>query len=115
MKLILAEPFKSLWAGRDAFTEVEGLSGGAEAKNGPQRRAKLRQDCRDYQRNRMQQGKLSPARLMFRDSRRRRSVRDGTLTAGVDHFQQLACARHLPVDWSHFRGQSVKDFRIRKL
>jgi heptose I phosphotransferase len=27
MKLILAEPFKRLWAGRDAFTEVEGLQG----------------------------------------------------------------------------------------
>ena len=27
MKLILAEPFKSLWAGRDAFADVEGLSG----------------------------------------------------------------------------------------
>ncbi len=27
MKLILAEPFKSLWAGRDAFDEVEGLQG----------------------------------------------------------------------------------------
>ena len=27
MKLILAEPFKSLWAGRDAFTEVERLEG----------------------------------------------------------------------------------------
>lgn len=27
MKLILDEPFKSLWAGRDAFTEVEGLEG----------------------------------------------------------------------------------------
>ncbi|RML91109.1 Lipopolysaccharide core heptose kinase RfaP, partial [Pseudomonas syringae pv. maculicola] len=27
MKLFLAEPFKSLWAGRDAFAEVEGLSG----------------------------------------------------------------------------------------
>ncbi|PRA58382.1 MULTISPECIES: lipopolysaccharide core heptose(I) kinase RfaP [Pseudomonas] len=27
MKLILAEPFKSLWAGRDAFHEVEGLQG----------------------------------------------------------------------------------------
>ena len=27
MKLFLAEPFKSLWAGRDAFVEVEGLSG----------------------------------------------------------------------------------------
>lgn len=27
MKLMLAEPFKSLWAGRDAFTEVEGLQG----------------------------------------------------------------------------------------
>jgi len=27
MKLILAEPFKSLWAGRDAFVEVEGLKG----------------------------------------------------------------------------------------
>ncbi|WP_256830561.1 lipopolysaccharide core heptose(I) kinase RfaP [Pseudomonas sp. Pse1] len=27
MKLILAEPFKSLWAGRDAFREVEGLQG----------------------------------------------------------------------------------------
>ena len=27
MKLILAEPFKSLWAGRDAFAEVERLDG----------------------------------------------------------------------------------------
>jgi len=27
MKLILAEPFKTLWAGRDAFTEVEKLQG----------------------------------------------------------------------------------------
>lgn len=27
MKLILAEPFKTLWAGRDAFADVEGLSG----------------------------------------------------------------------------------------
>jgi heptose I phosphotransferase len=27
MKLILAEPFKSLWAGRDAFAEVEKLDG----------------------------------------------------------------------------------------
>ncbi|UZD95927.1 lipopolysaccharide core heptose(I) kinase RfaP [Pseudomonas corrugata] len=27
MKLILAEPFKSLWAGRDAFVEVEALKG----------------------------------------------------------------------------------------
>ncbi|SDS24743.1 heptose I phosphotransferase [Pseudomonas asplenii] len=27
MKLILAEPFKSLWAGRDAFAEVERLQG----------------------------------------------------------------------------------------
>ncbi|EKN6183742.1 lipopolysaccharide core heptose(I) kinase RfaP, partial [Yersinia enterocolitica] len=27
MKLILAEPFKSLWAGRDAFAEVELLEG----------------------------------------------------------------------------------------
>ena len=27
MKLILAEPFKSLWAGRDPFAEVEGLQG----------------------------------------------------------------------------------------
>ncbi|KAF1033082.1 MAG: Lipopolysaccharide core heptose(I) kinase RfaP [Pseudomonas sp.] len=27
MKLILAEPFKSLWAGRDAFAEVEKLQG----------------------------------------------------------------------------------------
>ena len=27
MKLILAEPFKRLWAGRDAFTEVERLEG----------------------------------------------------------------------------------------
>ena len=27
MKLILAEPFKSLWAGRDAFAEVERLEG----------------------------------------------------------------------------------------
>lgn len=27
MKLILAEPFKSLWSGRDAFAEVEGLDG----------------------------------------------------------------------------------------
>jgi heptose I phosphotransferase len=27
MKLILAEPFKSLWAGRDAFVEVEALDG----------------------------------------------------------------------------------------
>ncbi|MEB0041698.1 lipopolysaccharide core heptose(I) kinase RfaP [Pseudomonas sp. MH10] len=27
MKLILAEPFKSLWNGRDAFTEVEALDG----------------------------------------------------------------------------------------
>ncbi|MGY2167948.1 lipopolysaccharide core heptose(I) kinase RfaP [Pseudomonas gingeri] len=27
MKLILAEPFKSLWAGRDAFAEVEQLQG----------------------------------------------------------------------------------------
>ena len=27
MKLMLAEPFKSLWAGRDAFTEVEALKG----------------------------------------------------------------------------------------
>ncbi|MCY1391856.1 Lipopolysaccharide core heptose(I) kinase RfaP [compost metagenome] len=27
MKLILAEPFKRLWAGRDAFAEVEGLQG----------------------------------------------------------------------------------------
>src|SRR5690606_26200857 len=27
MKLMLAEPFKSLWAGRDAFTAVEGLQG----------------------------------------------------------------------------------------
>ncbi|MFJ2448487.1 MULTISPECIES: lipopolysaccharide core heptose(I) kinase RfaP [unclassified Pseudomonas] len=27
MKLILAEPFKSLWAGRDAFSAVEGLEG----------------------------------------------------------------------------------------
>ncbi|MBK5552085.1 lipopolysaccharide core heptose(I) kinase RfaP, partial [Pseudomonas sp. TH03] len=27
MKLMLAEPFKSLWAGRDPFAEVEGLQG----------------------------------------------------------------------------------------
>ena len=27
MKLILAEPFKTLWAGRDAFAEVEKLDG----------------------------------------------------------------------------------------
>ncbi len=27
MKLILAEPFKTLWAGRDAFAEVEKLEG----------------------------------------------------------------------------------------
>ncbi|XXF08510.1 lipopolysaccharide core heptose(I) kinase RfaP [Pseudomonas sp. D2-3] len=27
MQLILAEPFKSLWAGKDAFREVEGLQG----------------------------------------------------------------------------------------
>ncbi|MGR4040712.1 lipopolysaccharide core heptose(I) kinase RfaP [Pseudomonas sp. JDS08PS003] len=27
MKLMLAEPFKTLWAGRDAFAEVEGLKG----------------------------------------------------------------------------------------
>ncbi len=27
MKLILAEPFKSLWTGRDAFVEVEQLQG----------------------------------------------------------------------------------------
>ena len=27
MKLILAEPFKTLWAGRDAFAEVEKLQG----------------------------------------------------------------------------------------
>ena len=27
MKLMLAEPFKSLWAGRDPFAEVEGLEG----------------------------------------------------------------------------------------
>ena len=27
MQLILAEPFKSLWAGKDAFEEVEGLQG----------------------------------------------------------------------------------------
>ena len=27
MKLMLAEPFKSLWAGRDPFTEVERLEG----------------------------------------------------------------------------------------
>ncbi|WP_448091697.1 lipopolysaccharide core heptose(I) kinase RfaP [Pseudomonas lini] len=27
MKLMLAEPFKSLWAGRDPFAEVEGLKG----------------------------------------------------------------------------------------
>ena len=27
MQLILAEPFKSLWAGRDAFAEVEQLQG----------------------------------------------------------------------------------------
>nr|BFE91989.1 hypothetical protein GCM10020185_25250 [Pseudomonas brassicacearum subsp. brassicacearum] len=27
MKLMLAEPFKSLWAGRDAFAEVEALKG----------------------------------------------------------------------------------------
>ena len=27
MKLVLAEPFKSLWAGRDAFAAVEALQG----------------------------------------------------------------------------------------
>ncbi|MEE4465823.1 lipopolysaccharide core heptose(I) kinase RfaP, partial [Azotobacter chroococcum] len=27
MQLILSEPFKSLWAGRDAFAEVERLQG----------------------------------------------------------------------------------------
>lgn len=27
MKVMLAEPFKSLWAGRDAFAEVEALKG----------------------------------------------------------------------------------------
>ena len=29
MKLMLAEPFKSLWAGRDAFAEVEAQIGRA--------------------------------------------------------------------------------------
>lgn len=34
MKLILTEPFKSLWAGRDAFAEVERLEGGDVPRTG---------------------------------------------------------------------------------
>lgn len=48
MKLILAEPFKSLWAGRDAFAEVELLEGGVYRELEARRTLRTEVDGRGY-------------------------------------------------------------------
>ncbi|WP_025130418.1 lipopolysaccharide core heptose(I) kinase RfaP [Pseudomonas sp. PH1b] len=48
MKLMLAEPFKTLWAGRDAFAEVEGLKGQVYRELEARRTLRTEVDGRGY-------------------------------------------------------------------
>lgn len=48
MKLMLAEPFKSLWAGRDAFAEVERLEGEVYRELEARRTLRTEVDGRGY-------------------------------------------------------------------
>src|SRR5471030_3544317 len=48
MKLMLAEPFKSLWAGRDPFAEVEGLQGEVYRELEARRTLRTEVDGRGY-------------------------------------------------------------------
>ena len=48
MKLMLAEPFKSLWAGRDAFDAVEGLKGQVYRELEARRTLRTEVDGRGY-------------------------------------------------------------------
>lgn len=48
MKLILAEPFKTLWAGRDAFAEVEKLQGQVFRELAARRTLRTEVDGRPY-------------------------------------------------------------------